>query len=238
MQEEIKSLLELQEIDMKIQELEKDIALIPEDIVELKRAVAKAKESFAGIKTKLSEIEKETRHYERTLQAKEDSLSKYRSQIHEVKTNKEYSALMIEIDNLEQENSQLEDKILTLLEERDKFLHLLEIEKAKLAEREERLREKEEKNYRRIEELKKVRNSEMEERKKLSENIENRLLETYEKIQKAGGGMALAPVEGNVCCGCFTEIPYQTVNEIIKGNRLITCERCSRILYWKTDTRP
>ncbi|MBT9138383.1 hypothetical protein B9J77_01200 [candidate division NPL-UPA2 bacterium Unc8] len=235
MQKEIKSLLELQEIDMKIQKLEKDIALIPGDILEFRKIIAEIKKNLAGIEAKLEETEKEERHYERILRAKENDLNKYRSQIHEIKTNKEYSALMIEIDNLQQENSQLEDKILTFLEERDGLLHLIKDEKMKLAADGERLKRKEEENCQRIKELEKIREPEIEKREGLSRNIEKPLLESYERIRKAKKGMALTPVEGNVCCGCFTEIPYQTVNEVIKGNKLIVCERCSRMLYWKEN---
>jgi len=223
MQKEIRSLLELQEIDMKVQELEKDIALIPGDILELRKIVAEIKKNLADIEAKLEKIEKEERHYERILQAKENDLNKYRSQIHEVKTNKEYSALMIEIDNLQQENSQLEDKILTFLEERDELLRLIKDEKVKLAGDEERLKRREEENRQRVKELEKIRDSKIEKKEGLSQNIEKPLLESYERIRKAERGMALAPVEGNLCCGCFTEIPYQMVNEVIKGDRLIAC---------------
>jgi len=223
----------LQEIDIKIQELEKGIALIPADILELRKIVAEIKKNLADKEAKLKEVEKEDRHYERILQTKENDLNKYRSQIYEVKTNKEYSALMIEIDNLQQENSQLENKILIFLEKRDEFLRLIRDEKMKLAADGERLKRKEEENYKRIKELEKIRDSGIEKREGLSRNIVKPLLENYERIRKAEKGMALAPVEGNVCCGCFTEIPYQVVNEIIKGDRLITCERCSRIIYWK-----
>lgn len=233
MLEEIKPLLELQEIDTRIQELEKDIALVPRDILELRKIVAEIEKNLAEMEAKLGEAEKESRHYERLLQAKESDLNKYRSQMYEVKTNKEYSALMIEIDNLQQENSQLEDKVLILLEERDKLLHLSKNEKVKLADDGEKLKRKEEENRQRITGLEKIRDSEVEKREKLSQNIEKSLLESYDRIRKAEKGMALAPVEGNVCYGCFTEIPYQTINEIIKGNRFIVCERCSRILYWK-----
>lgn len=235
MREEIKPLLELQETDMRIQELEKDIALVPEDILKLREIVAETEKNLVGIEVKLADAEKESRHCERDLQAKENTLSKYRSQMHEVKTNKEYSALMIEIDNLQQENSQLEDKILIFLEERDKLLDLIKIEKTKLEDNRERLEKKEEENRQRVKELEKIRDSEIEKREGLSQNIKKPLLGSYERIRKAERGIALAPVEGNVCCGCFTEIPYQTVNEIIKGNRLIICERCSRMLYWKEN---
>lgn len=235
MLEEIKPLLELQEIDMRIQELEKNIALVPGDVLELRKIVAETEKNFADIEAKLGEVEKENRHYERVLQAKENDLNKYRSQMHEVKTNKEYSALMIEIDNLQQENSQLEDKVLIFLEERDKLLRLIKNEKIKLAADRERLKIKEEENRQRIKGLEKIRDSETEKREELSRNIKKPFLGSYERIRKTERGMALAPVEGNVCCGCFTEIPYQTVNEIIKGNRLIVCERCSRMLYWKEN---
>jgi predicted nucleic acid-binding Zn-ribbon protein len=235
MQEELKPLLELQEIDIKIQELDKNIALVPGDILELRKKVAEIEKKLAEVEAKLGETEKESRHHERLLQAKENELNKYRSQMYEVKTNKEYSALMIEIDNLRQENSQLEDKILTLLEERDRLLHLIKDEKIKLAADREKLKIKEEENRERIKELEKIRDSNTEKREILSRNIEKQLLESYEKIRKAERGIALAAVEGNVCYGCFTEIPYQTINEIIKGNRLIVCERCSRMLYWKEN---
>ena len=61
--------------------------------------------------------------------------------------------------------------------------------------------------------------------------IEEDLLARYEKIKEGREGLALVPVKGDACQGCFTKLPPQVINEIMQSRRVIICERCSRILY-------
>jgi len=51
------------------------------------------------------------------------------------------------------------------------------------------------------------------------------------------GGIAISPVIKGVCQMCHLGIPPQKFNELIKGETLMTCPNCMRIIYWGEDER-
>ncbi len=231
MREQIRLLAQLQELDRKIQELEKDIVTVPEEITTLKGMIGRGEKSSEEVGGEIENLEKERRHKERDLSAKEESLSKYQSQLYEVKTNREYSALMVEIDSSNQEKSELENEILVLMERGDELRGIIEKKKEELRKERETLAEEEKKNRERVSILKEGLEKNQRERAGQVEKIEAELLSCYEKVLKGRGGLALVPVQAEACQGCFTKLPPQVINEIMQARRIITCERCSRILY-------
>lgn len=231
MREQIKLLAQLQKLDREIQKLEKDIAAAPEEIIILKGIVSQREKSLEEARGKLEDMEKERRHKERELSAKEGPLSKYQSQLYEVKTNREYSALMVEIGNLKQENLELENEILALMEREDGLRRMMEGEKEELRRGRGRLAEEERKNEERVSILREELGKGQGGREGQVEKIESGLLSRYEKVRKGKGGLALVPVQAEVCQGCFTKLPPQVINEIMQARQMVTCERCSRILY-------
>ncbi len=235
MREQIKLLARLQALDRNIQKLERDVATVPEEITTLKEVISQEKKTLEEIGKKLEDMEKERRHKERGLSVKEASLSKYQSQLCEVKTNKEYSALMVEIDSLKQDNSELENEVLALMERGDDLRGMIEKKKEELRREEEKLAEGERKNQERVSILEGELRKRQGEREEQVKKIETNLLARYEKVLKGKGGLALVPVKADACQGCFTKLPPQVINEIMQARRMVTCERCSRILYLPSD---
>ena len=233
MKEQLRILAQLQELDGKIQKLREEIAAVPEDILTLREVISQAERSLEEMREKQEGLAKERRHKERELSTKEDSLSKYQSQLYEVKTNKEYSAIMVEIDSLKQENSELEDETLGLMERGDELGGLIKKKEEELRVERERLTGEEEKNQERAVGLEENRRVVEREREELAKKVDGSLLSSYERILRGKGGLALVPVRDDACQGCFMELPPQTINEIMKGDKIIYCERCSRILYWE-----
>jgi predicted nucleic acid-binding Zn-ribbon protein len=60
------------------------------------------------------------------------------------------------------------------------------------------------------------------------------LLGSYERIVKARGGTAVAPVSAaSICGGCRMSIRPQALMELRHATGLVTCESCGRYLYWQ-----
>jgi len=68
------------------------------------------------------------------------------------------------------------------------------------------------------------------EREKLMVRIDRNDIRAYERIRRAKDGKAVVPVRRNACGGCFKRVPPQTVLELRKNSKIITCEHCGRIL--------
>ena len=66
---------------------------------------------------------------------------------------------------------------------------------------------------------------------KLIATMNQKILAFYEKIRKWAHNTAVVPVKKQACYGCFMQINDKTFSAVIKGEDIVTCPHCGRILY-------
>ena len=152
-----------------------------------------------------------------------------------IKTNKEYDALIAEIDSRKQRVSDNEDEILRLM-------GVMDESSEKITEYEAKLEEIKGSNQKHLDNLRSEMaslESKISEKKKLrieiAKTVDRRALTIYERIRKGKGGLAVVPLRKKACGGCFKQIPPQMVQQIRRGDRIYTCDSCGRILIWVDD---
>ncbi len=232
---DIRVLSELQELDNVIQKLETQKNTIPTGITELRQKISKDESELEEIEKEMDSLRKERRHKERELDEKIETLNKYRAQKTQVKTNEAYSALLNEIEGVENEKSEIEEGILAFMERSEELSGLMGVKKGELTEYGEELAHMEEENRKRIEQLERELSRYVDDRNSKASTVDGGLLSRYEKVRKAKDGLAFVSVRGHTCQGCFMEIPPQVVSELMKGEKIMTCERCSRLLCWEGE---
>jgi len=67
-------------------------------------------------------------------------------------------------------------------------------------------------------------------REKLRSGLERAELSLYDELRRDKGGMALAPMRDGVCQVCRVTIPSHKVRTVARGDTVVTCEGCGRIL--------
>ncbi len=235
LRDDIRFLSELQELDNVIQKLETDKSTTPARIIELREKISKDKSEEAEIEKELESLQKERRQKERELDEKTETLNKYRDQKNQVKTNEAYSALLNEIGDVEKDKSELEGDILTFMERADELSGLMGGKRDDITKCGEELADMEEENRKRVERLEGELSEYTDERSSKASRVDAALLSRYEKIKRAKDGLAFVSVKSNTCQGCFMELPPQVVSELMKRDKIVTCERCSRLLYWEGE---
>jgi len=237
MNENLLLLIELQEKDNTITLLKRRIKEIPKLMEALDVEKKSYEEELSGKKNELSECEKRRRRLEQELLELQDRESKYKKQLMEVKTNKEYQALLAEIDAVESLISETETNILEELELADKLS--LEVKEA-----EKRLADKGSEIAKRREELALELKKEEEklvqvegEREKIAAKVPSDLLSTYDRLGTARGGVAVVEVKDGICQGCFVGLTPQDYAELRSTDKLIFCANCNRILYYRGERK-
>ncbi len=233
--EQLKGLIELQQIDLKILNIKRILDEIPIRISEAERPLNDIQASLEGIKQKLASLEKEKRNKEMQLDDTIEKINKLRSRFKEIKTNKEYQAYLKEIESLEKERYSIEDEILIVMEEIDNISKRLILEEEKQKQEKEKIesfknsmiQEKTE----REEELKKIK----EMRIKLVEKIDEELYDQYINLIETYNGLAVVEAVNEICQGCNMNIPPQLFVELKKNEDIIHCPQCRRILYYKNS---
>ncbi len=230
--EQVKILVELQKIDAEIYQLRKELSEYPALLKEIQAAFEKKKVNFKAAEDELKVLQLKQKEKEMELQTKEEKVKKLQGQLYQLKTNKEYSVMDLEIKGLKADNSLLEEEILKLLDAVDQAKAKAAKEKELVAAEEKKLKEEDEVLKKKVSQM----NAEVtvleEKRKSYTPNIDPKLYYQYEKILKGREGIAIVPVKNNSCSGCFMELTSQTVNEVQMQEKLIFCESCARILYW------
>ncbi|MFA6142577.1 MAG: C4-type zinc ribbon domain-containing protein [Candidatus Omnitrophota bacterium] len=231
LEEQIKLLVELQGLDSQIFKLEDQLESIP-------ITIKNSEDAFKGKGLNLKRLEDETKAFQMKgkekqgdLDAKEGVIKKYQSQLNQVKTNKEYTALQEEIGRVRADNSIIEEEILNIFDKIDagnsqikNEKDFLKAEEAKLGEEKKRLNEDALRIKTELDGFNKQRSG-------LAARIDKATLSKYERIIKNKDGLAVVPVSGDACQGCFRVMPPQVINEIRMKKGLVFCDSCARILY-------
>jgi predicted nucleic acid-binding Zn-ribbon protein len=235
MHPEVEKLLRLQNTELEIKHYMECIERLPKRLSELDAKLNEALNSFNSAKERISKMALEKKKLESSIQDLEQKNSKYRGQLTDVKTNEQYKALLHEIEFNEQQIKKIEDEILVLMEQE-------ELLRQESRAGEERLRR--EKDL--VEVEKKSTEGEVkqdklalltleEQRQSILQSIEKSVLETYVRISSFRKGIALARAYQESCQACHVRIRPQLLSHIMTGDSIITCDSCSRILYWQPD---
>lgn len=230
-EEKLRALYELQQVDSKIDELRVLQGELPQEVKDMADVVE-------GLKTRLTNIEEdikncETRLSERRveMQNAEQAIVRYKEQQDNVRNNREYDNLTkeIEFQQLTIELAQKKIKEFTaLLEQRtaDKAKTISDIEESTI-----------DLNQKRAElndillETKEQTETLMLRAGKLEQGIDERLLTAFKRVRKnARNGLAVVTVERDACGGCHNKIPAQRQLDIRLRKKIIPCEYCGRIL--------
>lgn len=184
-------------------------------------------------KIKLDELKAKHRENEQKIKRINEGIVKTKERMLEVKNNKEYQAMLKEIEMAENSKSEVETEIIALLEELDKLAALVREDEEKLG----LARSKYEKERKDMEDALNSIDAEvlkLEEKKtEIQNNVPSDLLSRYEKIKKRGNGVAITSVWKAVCNGCHMNIPPQLYNELQRTSELLSCPNCNRIIYFQ-----
>lgn len=228
----INSLIKLQEIDSQLMDLKELQGDLPSKVEESSSKLDELKGSIHAAKTRIEEIEADIRQLSGLESDRKAKVAKLRDQLYLVKTNREYDALMSEIDHLETEIDEEESRELDLMEEKELLKEQLNFDESQIDELAVELKKQTDELEKRVASSQEEENRLMDERGKILPDIESKYLSLYERIREAKDGVAVVPIINHGCGGCHSRITPQRETEIRNGEEVHQCPSCRRILYW------
>ncbi len=231
--DQLRILVQLQEIDFRIAEIVVKQKNLPSIIASMRSKLDKAQQELSEASESFDSATRDRKSLESSLKDAESKVTKLKEKIPEIKTNKEYHALLKEIDTAGQEKSDIEEKILILFERLDE-LKVKRSEKEHVVKEEEKVFNKEkeiiEKDFDQLAELLKELESQKAE---IVSHMEAKLFSEYNRLLADKKGLAVVTVKNEHCLGCHIRIPPQIFAEMKKNDKVSYCPNCKRILYWK-----
>ncbi len=231
----LRKLVVLQKIDVDLFDYRRQLREIPSQLHEILAVFNKKKVRLEQLEGRAQEQELAKKAKELDLKSKEADIVKADGVLMTLKTNKEYQAKLFEIENLKSDKSVLEDEILKAMEETDKINKEIAAEKVVLAEEEKKYLAEKAKVDAAIAAISDQAQAFETQRREAMQGIDKEPLALYELIVENRDGLALVPIVGNSCGGCFMNTPPQVVNKIRMYDELVRCERCARLLYLQEE---
>jgi uncharacterized protein len=233
----IEKLIRLQEVALAIDDLTRKLASMPARIQDLDQTLARHRANAAKAKDELAGHQKERRKLEGDLQAVEAKIGKYQAQLMEVKTNKEYTAMLHEINRAKEERDGVDTKILQAMEAADVLEAGIKRADADLAEEMKTVAaaqaviQGEQKD---LESRKAVLDAE---RKVIETQIAPELVAEFNRVSRSREGLAVARVLNGLCQGCSVRIQPRVIQQIRRNEGILRCESCKRFLYYLEEER-
>ena len=229
---DLQHLIRLQQLDTDIDTARRRIAEIPllqqvmdARLADQQAAVAATRQRLADNQAKRREIEKEVA----TIQIR---LTKYKDQLMEVKTNKEYQAMQHEIATAQGSIRAHEDKILEGMEEAEDLTRDLKAADAELKRQQVEVATEQKVLSDEAVALEQAIGNHSSERTLVAKELSAQALALFENVAKARRGLAVAEARDGLCTVCHVRLRPQVFNDVRRNEALIQCESCQRILYF------
>jgi predicted nucleic acid-binding Zn-ribbon protein len=232
---DLRNLIALQDLELKIASLQKQISDIPNKVRAFENELERLNSEFQTRSAHMKDLANRRRMLEGEVDSAKAKLSKLKDQLMSVKTNKEYTAMLHEIQMAEAHIRGEEDKILEIMEEMETKENHIKSAEQELNKRSVELRE----NIKKTSESESQLESELvklREEKILKESqVGMELLARYRRIAEARRGVALAEAKDELCSACHVRIRPQMYADLIRTETIQSCDSCSRILFHREN---
>jgi predicted nucleic acid-binding Zn-ribbon protein len=232
---QLHTLIDLQGYDARISALEAEAVRLPKQIESIQSSLAEARKQVETIKTRLDATRKDLRSKEKDLEVISAKRSKLEARLYEVKTNKEYSAALLEIEESKQEKAKTEEEILVLMELQERLNVEIRDAETRFKSRQEQASQDEGVVRKKLTAVEQELGGVRSERNGRAKDIPGGLLSDYERLLRARHGVAVAAVNASAFCGgCRVSIRPQAIQELRSSiTAMMRCESCGRYLYWQ-----
>ena len=232
MNPDIQHLIRLQQLDSEIEAARRRIAEIPSVQDALNARLDRATAAVAAVKERLTASQQDRKKIEAEVASIQTRLSKYKGQLLELKTNKEYQTMLHEIATAEGAIRSHEDIVLERMEEAENLTRELKAAEAELKAQQAAIAAERATLDTEATTLQKRVDEQAASRGSVAGQLSPDVLRLFEHVARQRKGLAVAEARDGTCSVCHVRMRPQIYNEVRRGDTLIQCESCQRILYF------
>jgi uncharacterized protein len=233
---DIQHLIRLQQLDSEIESARRRIAEIPSVQTALAARLERATADVAAVKERLGANQHDRKKIEAEIATIQTRLSKYKGQLLELKTNKEYQTMQHEIAMAETAIRSHEDRVLEYMEEAETLTRELKAAEAELKTQQAAIAAERGALDSEAATLQKRVDETTASRGGVASQLSPEALRLFEHVARQRKGLAVAEARDGSCSVCHVRMRPQMYNEVRRGETLIQCESCLRILYAPAPT--
>ena len=235
MNDDLKKLIKLQEIDSRLDRVSAEMDEIPREKRIYEREIQSQRNDYENEKKKIKEISEMNKQCFDEKEKALKELADFKNKLLEMKTNEAYRTMLVQIKYVENKISELDIRLLELMYEEESAEENLKETKKVWERNEERFQKRQSILEGQRKALEENINDLRIEREEIKSDINIRLLDKYELLRRANKGNVIVGLNKGSCGGCLTNLPPQTAVEINQG-LTFTCPICGRIVIWTDDS--
>ncbi|HSD26873.1 MAG TPA: C4-type zinc ribbon domain-containing protein [Vicinamibacteria bacterium] len=232
MNADLEKLVRLHHAEASLKSIESDLAEVPRLRKEIEDRLERDRSHLDAAKAALAGSQKARKEHESAVADLKAKLSKYKGQLMEVKTNKEYTAVLHEIEGVERDIRTRDDLTFGEMEKEESLTQEVKREEADFkALAADAAKEKADLDARAAA-LGAEASRKQSERDAAAASIPEEALALYARVAKQRGSGVAEAREG-MCQACHVRMRLQVWVEVKKNEQVLQCESCSRILYFE-----
>jgi predicted nucleic acid-binding Zn-ribbon protein len=229
---DLERLIRLQALDSRAAEARRLQTSIPETQRALDQKLDGARAAVDAAKEQQAANQTSRRALEKDLAAVNTRLTRYKDQLMEVKTNREYHAMQHEIETAQGEVKRVEDQMLELMVAGDDIAATLKSAEAALKTAEQDITRERADLDRQLSASAAALEKTLTERRALAAELPPSVLEQYDIVAKGRRGVAVAQAKDERCTECHVRMRPMVYAEVRHNNTLVQCDSCQRFLYY------
>ena len=235
LKQDIATLVRLQEIESEILRLESVIQKVEKEKIALASRLKTFKADLDASIQALEEIQQKCADTEQEIKTVDERIIKSNETLRMVKTNKEYQVLLREVDENKKRKDGLESQLLEFYDQRETIQASVKESEQQFVQLEQQIKAEQAEIDKKTVDDRELLAECLEQQKKIGQDLDPALMTRFRKVSRMNQGQAVAQVRNESCMGCFMNVPPQLCIEVQRGNKLISCPQCSRILYHVND---
>jgi predicted nucleic acid-binding Zn-ribbon protein len=235
--DQLKRLLRIQDLALDIRRARAIVDGAPARIEEIEARFRERNAEYVAIAARHEELDVDQRSRTQALSELEEARRKYTDQLMQVKNQREYAAMLKEIDAVKAQAAEHEDAVLKAMDE-------LESLRTELDSRNEHIQEERAKVAAEIAAVEHAAPAAAEraaqsesERAAIEAELPRDLVESVRRVEEARQGLFLARAEAQICQSCYVRIRPQVFQEIKLATRIHSCGNCRRFLVYEPALR-
>lgn len=235
MHDKMNLLRELQEIDQEVSAIEATRQGYQDELSAFDAEISHIQGMADELSAELEELQKAEAQLQQELLKEQDNIAKVEARLPEIQTQKEYVAVLKEIDLAKKANKEIEDQVLAKQQEMETLGEDLKEKQADLSAVTEKADARRGELDALLAETEQGLQDKQSTRDAVAADIPGPLLRKYQTLFKRRGGLAVAMARNGACLGCNMQLPPQQFNSLFRQADLQTCPHCNRLLYVETD---
>lgn len=229
---DLQNLVRFQQAESDVRRVESALADLPRRKTEVQQRLAEERGRLDAARAALEESQRTRRQRESELLSLEARRAKYKGQLMDVKTNKEYTAMLHEIEGVEREVRTCEDQILAEMERAETLGAAVTREEADFRQADAAFRTEAARLDEEAARLELQAAQLRQERDAILGTLTPSSRDLFARIARLRG-IAVSEVRDEMCQACRLKLQPQMYVELKHNDRIVQCPSCSRILYYE-----